>query len=127
MKYIVETAKSVEQAVADVEAAAKDHAFGVLHIHNLKQTMKNKGVDLANECRVLEICNPHKALAVLQADMSLNMALPCRISVYSEDGQTKIGMIKPKAMLAAISDSPALMKVAEEVEEATIAIIEQAK
>lgn len=127
MKYIVNTDKSVEQAVADVEAASKDHAFGVLHIHNLQQTMKNKGVDLANECQVLEICNPHKAHAVLTADMSLNMALPCRISVYSEEGQTKIGMIKPKAMLAAISDSPELMKVAEEVEEATIAIIEQAK
>jgi uncharacterized protein (DUF302 family) len=127
MKYIVETAKSVELAVADVEAACKDHAFGVLHIHNLKQTMKNKGVDLENECQVLEICNPHKALAVLTADMSLNMALPCRISVYSENGQTKIGMIKPKAMLAAISDSPELMTVAQEVEDATIAIIEQAK
>lgn len=117
----------MEQAVADVEAAAKDYQFGVLHIHNLKQTMKNKGVDLANECQVLEICNPHKAHAVLTADMSLNMALPCRISVYSENGQTKIGMIKPKAMLAAISDSAELMAVAEEVEEATIAIIEQAK
>jgi len=127
MKYIVKTTKSVDQAVAAVEAAAKDHAFGVLHIHNLQQTMKKKGVDLENECQVLEICNPHKAHAVLSADMSLNMALPCRISVYTENGQTKIGMIKPKAMLAAISDAPELMKVAEEVEDATIAIIEQAK
>ena len=41
MKYIVDTDKSVEQAVADVEAAAQDHTFGVLHIHNLQQTMKN--------------------------------------------------------------------------------------
>jgi uncharacterized protein (DUF302 family) len=127
MKYIVETDKSVEQAVADVEAACKDHAFGVLHIHNLQQTLKNKGVALANECQVLEICNPHKALAVLTADMSLNMALPCRVSVYTENGKTKIGMIKPKAMLAALSDSPELLTVAEEVEAATISIIEQAK
>jgi uncharacterized protein (DUF302 family) len=127
MKYIVETGKSVGQAVADVETAAKDHQFGVLHIHNLQQTMKNKGVDLANECQVLEICNPHKAHAVLTADMDLNMALPCRISVYSEDGQTKIGMIRPKAMLATLSDSPGLIQVADEVEQATIAIIEQAR
>jgi uncharacterized protein (DUF302 family) len=127
MKYIVETDKSVEQAVADVEAATKDHSFGVLHIHDLQQTMKNKGVDFPNACQILEICNPHKAHAVLTADMSMNMALPCRISVYSENGQTKIGMIKPKAMLAALSDSVDLLKVAEEVEEASIAIIEQAK
>ena len=127
MKYIVETEKSVEQAVADVEAAAKEHSFGVLHIHNLQQTLKNKGVELAEECQVMEICNPLKAQAVLTVDMSLNMALPCRISVYTENGVTKIGMIKPKAMLAALSDSPELMKVAQEVEDTTIAIIEQAK
>lgn len=127
MKYVVDSDKSVGQAVLDVEAAAKDHQFGVLHIHNLQQTMKNKGVDFPNECQILEICNPHKAKAVLTADMSLNMALPCRISVYSENGQTKIGMIKPKAMLAVLSDSRELLAVAQEVEEATIAIIDQAK
>ncbi|MDF7826285.1 DUF302 domain-containing protein [Pontiellaceae bacterium B12227] len=127
MKYIVDTDKSVEQAVADVEAATKDHSFGVLHIHNLQQTMKNKGVDFPNACQILEICNPHKAKAVLTADMSLNFALPCRISVYSEGGQTKIGMIKPGAMLSVLSDSPDLMAVAQEVEEATMAIIDQAK
>ena len=127
MKYIVETDKSVDQAVADVETAAKDHSFGVLHIHNLQQTMKNKGVDFPNACQVLEICNPHKAYAVLTADMSLNLALPCRVSVYTENGQTKIGMIKPAAMLSMLSDSAELMAVAQEVEETTIAIIDQAK
>ena len=33
MKYIVETPKSVEQAVADSQAAVQRHKFGVLHIH----------------------------------------------------------------------------------------------
>lgn len=127
MKYIVETSKSVQQAVEAVETAAKAHQFGVLHIHNLQQTMKSKGVDLANECQVLEICNPHQALAVLSADMSLNMALPCRISVYTENGKTKIGMIKPGNMLAMLSDSSELMAVAQEVEASTMAIIDQAK
>lgn len=127
MKYIVETSKSVSQAVADLEVAVKDHKFGVLHIHNLKQTLNSKGVEFENECQVLEICNPHKAKEVLSVDMSLNMALPCRISVYQENGITKIGMIKPKPMLASLSDSQILMAVAEEVETISIAIIEQAK
>ncbi|MFV1993780.1 MAG: DUF302 domain-containing protein [Acidiferrobacterales bacterium] len=55
------------------------------------------------------------------------MALPCRISVYEEGGQTKIGMIKPKAMLEFLSDSPVLMKIADEVDEITTRIIDQAK
>jgi hypothetical protein len=33
MKYIVETPKSMDQAVADLQAAVQRHKFGVLHIH----------------------------------------------------------------------------------------------
>jgi len=127
MKYVVTTKKTVEQAVADLQTAVTDHQFGVMHIHNLKETLKNKGVAFSNECQILEVCNPHKAKEVLSADMSMNMALPCRISVYEEAGETKIGMIKPKALLSFLSDSDALMKVAQEVEDITIQIIEQAK
>lgn len=127
MKYIVESEKSVEQATADLEEAIKRHNFGVLHIHDLRESMKKKGVDFPNECRILEICNPHKANAVLTDDMSMNMALPCRVSVYSDGGTTMIGMLRPKDLLRALSDSEALMKIAEEVEEATIKMIEEAK
>jgi len=98
MKYIVETEKTVEQAVFDLQEAVKKHNFGILHIHNLQETLRKKGVDFPNECQILEICNPQKAKEVLTDDMSMNMVLPCRISVYSEEGKTKIGMIKPKAL-----------------------------
>ncbi len=127
MKYVVTTEKSVEQAVADVQEAVKNNKFGVLHIHNIKETLNNKGVPFEHECQVLEVCNPHQAKKVLDDDMSMNMALPCRISVYEEGGQTKIGMIKPKAMLEFLSDSPVLMKIADEVDEITTRIIDQAK
>ena len=55
------------------------------------------------------------------------MALPCRVSVYSEGGKTKIGMMKPSATLKALSDSPALARVAQEVEETIIEMIAEAK
>lgn len=57
----------------------------------------------------------------------MSMALPCRISVYTENGRTKTGMIKPVAMLAMLSDSPELMAVAQEVEDSTMAMIDRAK
>ena len=127
MKYIVETPKSVEQAVADLQAAVQRHKFGVLHIHNLQETLKKKGVDLPNACQILEICNPQKANEVLSENMDLNIALPCRVSVYSEGGKTKIGMMKPSAMLKALSDSPALADVAQDVEKTIIEMISEAK
>lgn len=127
MKYIVETPKSVEQAVADLQTAVQRHKFGVLHIHNLQETLKKKGVDFPNACQILEICNPQRAKDVLNEDMDLNMALPCRVSVYSEHGKTKIGMMKPSAMLKALSDSPALASIAEDVERSIIEMINEAR
>ena len=126
MKYIVETTKSVDQAVNDFQEAVKKHKFGVLHIHNLQETMKKKGVDFPNQCQILEICNPQKAKEVLEDDMEMNMALPCRVSVYTDRGKTKIGMIKPTALLASLSQSEHLKKVAEEVEEKIIQMIHDA-
>jgi uncharacterized protein (DUF302 family) len=127
VKYVVTSGKSVEQAAADLEAAVKQHGFGVLHTYDLKQTLAGKGVELPHECRILEVCNPHQAARVLSADMAMNMALPCLISVYEEGGETRIGMIRPTALLASLSESPNLRGVAEEVEQATIRMIDDAK
>jgi hypothetical protein len=55
------------------------------------------------------------------------VALTCRISVFTEDGSTKIGLIKPAQMLAALSENPALLEVANEVEEKTIQMVNNAK
>ena len=127
MKYIVETPKSLDQAATDLEAAVAKHQFGVLHVHDLQATLQKKGVNFPNGCKVFEVCNPLKANTVLNEDMSLNMALPCRISVWEEDGTTKIGMLSPKALLSALSDSAVLAKVAEEVEATSIDIINDAR
>ncbi len=127
MRYVVESAKSVELATADLEAAVRRNGFGILHQYDLKKTLAGKGVDLPHECRILDVCNPQQAARVLTADMGMNVALPCRISVYEEGGQTRIGMVRPTAMLASLSNSQELRGVAEEVERATIRMIDEAR
>ena len=127
MYYIVETVKSFDQASADLESAVKRHDFGVLHVHDLGSTLRRKGIAFDEQCKVFEVCNPGQAAKVLAADMRLNMALPCRISVFTEKGQTKIGLITPVKMLSALSQDPALVQVAREVEEKTIQMVDEAK
>ncbi|MBU4261532.1 MAG: hypothetical protein KKC76_06565 [Proteobacteria bacterium] len=55
------------------------------------------------------------------------MALPCRISVFTELGRTKIGFIRPKPMLAALSQDAELAQVAIAVEEKITKMVEEAK
>ena len=127
MKHIVITQKSIDQVSKDLEAAVVRNKFGVLHIHDLKATMKNKGVDFPNECRIFEVCNPQKANSVLSVDMSLNMALPCRISIWEEDNKVKIGTLKATKLLSVLSDNEDLKLIAKEVETTINKIIEEAK
>ena len=127
MYYIVESGKSFSQASTDLEAAVVRHGFGVLHVHDLGATLRSKGIAFAEECKVFEVCNPVQAAKVLSTDMRLNMALPCRISVYTEHGKTKLGMITPVKMLSSLSQDAALALVAKEVEEKTIQMVDEAK
>ena len=127
MYYIVETDKSFEQAAADLDTTVKAHGFGVLHVHDLGATLRSKGIAFEEQCKVFEVCNPGQAAKVLSADMRLNMALPCRISVFTDKGKTQIGLIKPAQMLASLSDEPALIQVSEEVEAKTMQMVDDAK
>ena len=126
MYYQKTTSKDFKQASKDLEDAVIAHKFGVLHVHDLGNTLRSKGIDFKEDCHVLEVCSPAQAEKVLSIDMQLNMALPCRISVWTEDGETKIGMIKPEKMLADLSDDSRLKAVAKEVEQATKTMIDEA-
>ncbi len=124
--FIVDTDKSFEQASTDLQIAVAAHGFGVLAVLDLGESLRSKGINFSENCRVFEVCNPKQAAKVLMNDMRLTMALPCRISVYTEAGQTRIGMIRPEGMLLNLSSEPDLIEVAREVESSTTAIIQAA-
>jgi uncharacterized protein (DUF302 family) len=50
--------------------------------------------------------------------------LPCRISVYEEEGKTILATLKPTALLE-IFEEPQLKPVAQEVEDTIIKIMNQ--
>jgi uncharacterized protein (DUF302 family) len=121
MLYIVESKKPLADVARDLEQAVARHKFGVLGVHDLKAKMAEKGVTFARECRVFEVCNPHQAKKVLEANLEISTALPCRISVYQEGEVTKLATIKPTAMIELYA-TPGLQEVAKEVE-ATLGMI----
>src|SRR5512145_3342751 len=100
MLHVIESAKTLDRIAKDLEAACARHKFGVLGVHDLKAKMAEKGVAFDRECRIFEVCNPQQAKRVLERNMEISTALPCRVSVYEEGGVTKLATIKPTAMIA---------------------------
>jgi uncharacterized protein (DUF302 family) len=125
MLYRIESSKSLAEVAAGLEAAAPKHKLGVLAVHDLKAKMKEKGVDFARDCLIYEVCNPHQAKKVLEANAELSAALPCRIAVYGEGGGVILATLRPTALLE-MFQAPGLRAVAEEVEEAIIAMMQEA-
>ncbi len=125
MYYIVETAKSFSQASADLASAVVRNGFGYCMYSTWEPRCAVKALPLTKSARFS--CNPAQAAKVLSADMRLNMVLPCRISVFTEKGKTKIGLIKPVQMLSALSQDAGLAQVAKEVETKTILMVDESK
>jgi multidrug efflux pump subunit AcrB/uncharacterized protein (DUF302 family) len=125
MLHVVDSTKPLDVVATDLAKAVANHNFGVLGVHDLKETMARKGVAFSRECRIFEICNPHQARRVLEANLEISTALPCRISVYEEGGRTRLATIKPTTMLG-LFGTPALRQVAEEVEATMVQIMAEA-
>jgi uncharacterized protein (DUF302 family) len=125
MLYERDAAGTVDDVTRRIEAATAENGFGVMTILDLKARMAAKGVELGPECRIVEVCNPRDAKRVLESNMAISTALPCRISVYQAGEQVRVSTLKPTEVLGMFG-SPELRPVAEGVEATMIRIIDQA-
>lgn len=125
MIYKLESSKDLDIVVKDFEDAAKAHKFGVLANHNVKGTLNSKGVEFAPECRIVEICNPLQAKKVLEANIDISTALPCRVAIYKDKGKVTLSTIKPSALVS-MFPNPELKSTAEEVEREIVKMMQEA-
>jgi uncharacterized protein (DUF302 family) len=116
------TGKTVSETATALHAAVQANQFGVMQVHNLKETMVKKGVEFERECLIFEVCQPRQAKKVLEQNMSVSTALPCRISIYEEGGRTILASLRPTILLR-MFDSPQLEGVAKEVEDTIVKIM----
>ena len=119
------TDKTVTEVAAALQDAVQANHFGVMQVHNIKETMNKKGVEFNSECLIFEVCHQQQAKKVLEQDMSVSTALPCRISIYEEEGKTVLATLKPTTLLA-MFNVPQLEIVARDVENTIVKIMKEA-
>ena len=125
MHYIEESKKSVQEVVDTIQEIVSNYGFGVLYIHNVKNTLNSKGINFEKECQVLDVCNPKVAKEFLGQDMSISVIMPCKISVYTDNETTNIAM---NSLTQLIDDiNPDFIELAQETQETLLQIIQEAK
>jgi uncharacterized protein (DUF302 family) len=121
-EYTVITDKSIDDAIHDLEDSLKQEKFGVLWSFDIKEKLQEKGLELAKEFKVLEVCNPVEAQRILNQNEMAGYFLPCKIVVYESEGKTKIGMPKPTALISLLNDEK--MKLfAKDIEDRLINVL----
>lgn len=123
--YTKDAKESVEAVGKRLEEAVKAHKFGVIAVIDLKAKMAEKGLEFQNACKIYEVCSPSQAKKVLDKQMSIATALPCRIAVYQEGARVKVSTMLPTQILQLFEQAD-LGPVASEVEREIKAMMDEA-
>ncbi len=102
----------VRQRLEDASAARK---FGVQAIHNVAATLQSKGLAFDRKLYIYEICNPAAAKTVLDTDVKIATALPCRVAVYTDGKDVVLETLRPTTLVR-LFNQRTLETTAQEVE-----------
>jgi len=127
MHYIVESSKSFYEATFDLVPTIQRLGFVVLATHDLGGLLQRKDIDLDDDCQIVEICNYRYVERLLAIDMRFSVSLPWRISVFTENGATKIGVSRLDSWLAISGDNPELARLIAEIESKLVMIVDDAR
>lgn len=125
MLITVRTKKSLGEVRQRFEEAASERKFGVLGCHDVGERLRAKGLAFDRKLYIYEVCNPGAAKKVLDTNVKIASALPCRVAVYTDGADVVLETIRPTAALSMFGE-PSLAGTAQEVESAIEAIMNDA-
>jgi len=98
MIYTVTTTTPLAQVKEELVAHSKESGFGVLGSYEFQKILQTKGFPIDKDITVYEVCNPSAAQEILQSMSAISVYLPCRLSVYEENGKTVLATINMKTV-----------------------------
>ena len=102
MIYITETSTNYNDVKKELEKNAKAEGFGLLNSYDFKRILHEKGFPIEKDITVYELCNPAGAYQALTEIAAISAYLPCRISIYEENGVTKLATIGLDEIIKAV-------------------------
>lgn len=102
-----------EEAVPVVKEAFGAQGFGTLTEIDVRATLREKLGEEMEPYLIIGACNPRLAHRALATERSVGALLPCNVVVRAVGGVVQVDALDP-AVIATVSDNPALRPIAEE-------------
>jgi uncharacterized protein (DUF302 family) len=127
MIYTVESDKSYFEAVVDLEETVLRLGLTLQQAYDHGEALRSRGLECDEELRLVDIASPRLHASLLACDMRLGLALPWRIAVFTEEGVTRLGLLRPSVLLTALSAAPEVARLASELAEKLRQVIDEAR
>ncbi|MCL4395347.1 MAG: DUF302 domain-containing protein [Chloroflexi bacterium] len=125
LDYSVVSTRAVDEAERAVRDAAVGNGFRVLHVHDVQATFAEKGID-REPYRIVEVCNVGYAKQALASDPLIGLMMPCRINVFSVQGETRVSLLRP-SLLADLYPDANLEALGSEIESRLRNVVDAAR
>jgi len=122
LAYRLESSKPFGVVTEGLKTASQENKFRVLCVHDVQETLKDKGLERA-PLEIIEVCNAGFAHKALDKDVSVAMFMPCKFTVHTEGEKTIVTLARPSIIAEMLPDS-GLEKLAGEVEETLRKVME---
>ena len=96
---------SMDEGLAKVTDALREHGFGVLTKIDVQQTLEDKLGESFRPYVILGACNPKLAHRALQKEPSIGLLLPCNVVVQESGGGVLVSFADPEAMFKLAPDA----------------------
>ncbi|MDH3890199.1 MAG: DUF302 domain-containing protein [candidate division Zixibacteria bacterium] len=124
LAYQLKSDKPYDEVVANLERLSPEHQFRVLAVHNVQETLAEKGFE-RGPLKIIEICNAGFAHQATQKDINVALFMPCRFTVYTDDNQTVVTLARP-SVIAEMLPEAGLNELAATVEETLKTVMTEA-
>src|SRR3989344_2105927 len=122
--YIVETKKSVDDAVVSVLKAVEQKGWSLFQVYDVKERLAAKGFS-QKPLKIIEICSGKYAHQFLSKNRLISLCMPCKINVLEENGTVKIVGMKPTMISQFFPEVE--RKEAEQAERDVIEMVDNAR
>jgi len=85
--------------------AVESVGFAILNHYHFSKALRERGYSIDGELFVYDICNPSYGQSVVSKCIKLGCLVPCRISIYYENGKGSLHVLSFASLLKSLKET----------------------